>query len=112
MPKCPSCQLYFTSNGRSIPQNSAYWKLIVQPLAEHLGLKNDECHEILKYKFNSEILMTPKRGGHVEEIRRIKSTTVMTTTEFNEFCAQIRIWASQLEPSCYLQEPNEPPIEK
>lgn len=41
----------------------------------------------------------------MEEYVISRSSTSLTTKEFEEFCSQIRIWASQL--GCYLKEPNE-----
>lgn len=103
--KCPSCHFQFEVKGRSVPQNRSYWLLIVQPLAEHLGLTSEECHDLLKYKFNKEIQVKKLRNGEVEEIPVMRSTTVLTTSEFEIYCSNIRMWASQL--GCYLKEPNE-----
>ncbi len=108
MATCPKCSFQFQIKGRSNPQNNSYWGLIVTPFAEFLGLTTDECHELLKYKFNSEVIYKTRKDGMVEEIRRIKSTTTQTTVQNNEYCSQCRIWASQL--GCYLAEPNEMPI--
>lgn len=102
--RCPTCHRSQTK-GRSNPQNSSYWGLIVTPLAEYLALTPEECHNLLKYKFNKEINFFKNRKGLMEEVVKIKSTTTMTTVEHNEFCSQIRIWASQL--GCWLAEPNE-----
>ncbi len=106
--RCRLCHRAITK-GRSNPQNKSYWKLIVEPLAEYLALTKNECHDLLKYKFNSEISYVEMRGGGVQEIKKIKSTTTMTTVEHNEFCSQIRIWASQL--GCWLAEPGEKRID-
>lgn len=102
--RCPSCNRALTK-GRSNPQNKAYWKTIIEPLAEYLGLTKDECHALLKYKFNKEINFVADRSGNMVEVVKIKSTTSMTTSEHSDFCSQIRIWASQL--GCWLAEPNE-----
>ncbi len=103
--KCPQCGYGLDKKGRSNQQNRSYWLLIVQPLAEYLSLTTEECHELLKYKFNKEIKFIENRNKIMEEIVKIKSTTVLTTVQFEEMCSQIRIWASQL--GCYLKEPNE-----
>lgn len=107
--RCPTCGRPPTK-GRSNPQNRSYWLLIVQPLAEYLALTTEECHELLKYKFNKEVLYVKNRQGLMEEIVKIKSTTILTTAEFNDYCMHSRIWASQL--GCYLKEPNEAPKEE
>lgn len=103
--KCPQCNYQWLIKGRTNPQNAAYWVTMVIPFAEFLGITPEECHELLKYKFNKEILYKKNRQGHMEEIVRIKSTTTMTTVEHNEYCSQGRIWASQL--GCWLAEPGE-----
>ena len=90
---------------RTIPQNNSYWGLLVTPLAEYLSLTTDECHNLLKYKFNSEVVFVKTKDGKVEEVRKIKSTTKQTTSENMEYQANCRMWASQLGLS--LKEPNE-----
>lgn len=105
MSKCPKCGFIDSKKERSNPQNNSYWGLIVTPLAEHLSLTTDECHELLKYKFNKEIFFKEDKDGNMQEIVKIKSTTVLTTVQHNEFCSNIRMWASQLGFS--LKEPNE-----
>ena len=102
---CPKCGYISESKGRSSQQNKAYWKLIIEPLAEYLALERENVHEIIKRKFLSEIHWKKRRDGLMEEIPIIRSTTSLTTVEHNEFCSQIRIWASQL--GCWLGEPNE-----
>lgn len=104
--QCPSCNYIFTVKGRSNPQNKSYWLLIVTPLAEHLGYTQDECHELLKEQCNSIIEYKKDRNGVFKELRRIKSTTVLSTTEFSEYCSKCRIFASQM--NVYCCEPNEP----
>ncbi len=106
---CPTCHRPFTK-GRSNPQNKSYWKLCVEPLAAYLeGYTRDEIHELLKYKFLSEVRYIKDRTGKMEEVRVTKSTRSLTTVGFNQFMESIRVWASQL--GCWLQEPNEPPME-
>ncbi len=108
--ECPRCKFVFEKKHRSLPQNNSYWGLIVDPLARHLGLSQAECHDMLKEMFNYDMIFIPMKGGIVLEYKKPKSTTDMTTVEFEHFCAEIRRWASQMENPLYLQEPNEPPI--
>jgi hypothetical protein len=104
---CKECNRPLTK-GRSNPQNKSYWKLCVEPLANFLeGYTKAEVHELLKYKFLSEVRYVHMRDGTIEEIKVTKSTTTLTTVEFNDFMEHIRRWASQL--GCWLGEPNEPP---
>ena len=91
--------------GRSIPQNSSYWKLLIEPLAEYLALDKMETHFLCKHKFLQEIRNQKHRDGTIEELFITRSTTSLSTTEHNEFCSKIRMWASQM--GLYLKEPNE-----
>lgn len=102
--KCPTCG-HIESKGRSSQQNKAYWKLLIEPFAEYLALDRDKVHDLCKHKFLKEVHYQKRRDGKMEELIVTKSTTSLTTIEHNEFCSQIRIWASQL--GCYLKEPNE-----
>lgn len=105
MPCCPFCKKSFLIKRRSNPQNNTWWGLIVTPLADHLGLLPEECHDLLKYKFNKEIVYIKDKNGNMQEVIKIKSTTTMTTVEHNEMCLKARLWAAEL--GCDLKEPNE-----
>lgn len=108
--KCSNCGHELVIKQRSGQQNKAYWKLIIEPFAEYLGRDRWDVHELCKHKFLKEVHYQPKLDGKVEELIFTKSTTSLTTSEHNEFCSQIRIWASQL--GCWLAEPNESSNEK
>ncbi len=110
MPQCPHCKFIFTVKGRSKNQNDSYWGLVIYPLAEHLGIDPNDCHELMKYRHNSIITYQDMKDGTLEENKIVKSTTVMTTIEFRDYYDRIIRWAENLSPPCYLQKPNEPPI--
>lgn len=103
--KCPQCGWNKEGKGRSNQQNKSYWLLIIQPLSEYLALNRMDVHDICKHKFLKEVHYANRRDGTVEELIITKSTTSLTTKEFEEYCSQLRIWGSQL--GCYLKEPNE-----
>jgi len=105
MPTCPKCKFNWISTIRSTPQNNAYFGLIIEPLAEYLARDKWEVHELCKHKFLREVKFQKRLDGAMEELEFTKSTTSLTTVEFNEYCSQIRIWASFL--GCWLAEPNE-----
>ena len=106
--RCKTCGRPLTK-GRSNPQNKSYWKLCVEPLAEYLeGYTTEDIHCLLKHKFLSEIRYVKNRNGMTEEVKVTKSTTSLTTVEFNLFMESIRQWASEL--GLYLNEPNEQPL--
>ena len=77
---------------RSLQQNSYYWGVVVNLIADHCGYDPDECHEALKLKFLSPL--TKDEYGLV----RIGSTTKLSTEEFAEYLNRVVRWAAQ-----YLQ---------
>ena len=68
---------------RSDNQNRYYWGVVVKILGDELGYIPEEMHEALKWKFL-------RKGGKLETV---KSTTSLTTTEFETFLELVRIWA-------------------
>ena len=103
--RCPHCQRPYKKD-RSNQQNKSYWKLCVEPLSNYLeGYTKEEVHDLLKFKFLSEVRYVKNRSGMMEEVKVTKSTVSLSTVEFNEYMENIRIWASQL--GCWLAEPNE-----
>ena len=82
---------------RSNSQNDYYWGVVVALLSQELGYFPDEVHEGLKFKFL-------KRKGDVIETAR--STTELSTREFEEYLEGIRTWAAS-ELNTVIPEPNE-----
>ena len=92
-------------NTRSMNQNKYYWKCIVQELAKELGYTVDEMHDALKIKFSSEWSQIEYKDKLIP-LHSVKSTTVMNTREFEQYCESIRIWALT-DLSIRLRVPNE-----
>jgi len=92
-------------NTRSMNQNKYYWKCIVQELAKELGYTVDEMHDALKIKFSSEWSQIEYKDKLIP-LHSVKSTTVMNTAEFEQYCESIRIWALT-DLSIGLRVPNE-----
>jgi len=82
---------------RSTAQNSYYWGILVKYISEETGYSEDETHAKLAYKF----LLQNDSGTPF-----VKSTTKLTTTEFEEYNEKIRQWASSFL-SLSLPLPNE-----
>ena len=82
---------------RSNNQNRYYWGVVVELLSKELGYTTEETHEALKYKF----LMVEKGV-----LPTVKSTTDLTTQEFEEFMSRVREWSSVFL-NCYIPDPNE-----
>jgi hypothetical protein len=86
---------------RSHPQNDYYWRVIVKSFGDifnkaDLTLSKEQIHDILKTKF---LLVK-------DPYPRIKSTTELTTLEFNDYILQLQEWAAS-EFKCYIPDPNE-----
>ena len=92
-------------NTRSMNQNKYYWKCIVQELAKELGYTVDEMHDALKIKFSSEWSQIEYKDKLIP-LHSVKSTTVMNTAEFEQYCESIRIWAIT-DLSIRLKAPND-----
>lgn len=73
---------------RSNRQNRYYWKCIIEEISQYTGYHKYEAHDIMKEMF---IPHTSKE---------------LTKEEFNNYCEEIRIWASQ-ELGLILMTPNE-----
>ncbi len=81
---------------RSNNQNSYYFGVVVKMIAEEVGYTPNETHEALKHKFLSE------HG----EFPRIKSTSELTTVEFEDYLAKVRMFGSEF-CNLYIPLPNE-----
>jgi len=92
-------------NIRTMNQNRYYWKCIVQELAKEIGYNTDEMHEALKIKFSSEWSQIEYKDKIIP-IHNTKSTTVMNTQEFEDYCDKIRIWAI-VDLGIRLKAPND-----
>lgn len=82
---------------RSIEQNKYYWGVIIKILSEEFGYFPEEIHDALRFKFL-------RVSGRVLSIA--KSTTELTTIEFEIYQEQIRVWALT-EHQIKIPLPNE-----
>ena len=82
---------------RSDVQNNYYWGVVIELLSKELGYDQDEMHEILKYKF-----LKTKNG----EMEYVKSTTKLTTGEFEEYLDKIKRWSAEFL-RVVIPDPNE-----
>lgn len=95
---------------RSLKQNSVlHW--YINEIAEETGMAPDDVKDVLRHKFLSEDIcdqngeiMADKSTGEV--LKRYKSTTELSTIEFNEFTESIRLWANDFL-GLQLPLPNE-----
>lgn len=87
---------------RSNQQNKAYWGIIIEILSEQEafgGYTKDEIHDALREKFLS--YRDEKTG-----LLKMRSTTSLSTVEFNDYYAQIQRWAAEFL-QIYIPDPNE-----
>lgn len=82
---------------RSLPQNSYYHGVVLKTFGDHLGYTTEELHDAMKARF---LVIDPDA-----DIPRIKSTTKLSTVEFNEYIDKIVRLAA--ENGCDIPEPNE-----
>ncbi len=82
---------------RSTQQNKYYWPVVVGMVCEalrHLGhdVDEQETHELLKSKFNSEKIVNDETG---EVLEIPKSTARLNTVEMMDYIAKIQMWAAE-----------------
>ncbi len=109
MPLCPKCNYRWEVKSRSNSQNSYYWGVVIETLSDELGYTPDEMHEIIKHRFLTQNDIIKGKTGAVY-VSHSKSTTSLTTKEFEDLMTRIRQWAS-MDLGIFIQEPNEPPME-
>jgi len=96
------------STKRTSQQNRYYWGgviPIIQYGMQEVGVKmsHDQIHELLKYKFLIEDVVT--EDGEIL-MQTIGSTTKLNTVKFNEYIDNIREWAWEYL-SIEVPEPNQ-----
>jgi hypothetical protein len=82
---------------RSNNQNKYYWSVVVGMISDETGLTPDETHEALKIKF------LPK---HHDILPTVKSTTKLSTIEFQAYIAEIVMFAAEFL-GVIIPDPNE-----
>lgn len=87
---------------RSLNQNAYMWGVVYKLIADFTGENEDDIHEILKKKFLGE--STIMIGGIEEIIGR--STTKLSTVEFEEYLTKVRAWANE-KLEVFIPLPNE-----
>jgi len=108
MIECPFCHAKFSktpSKTRSKNQNDYYFGVLVKFISEETGYTPEETHDILKSMFNYKRKTIETKEGF-NEVLVVKSTTGLTTVEFEEYQSKIRQWAS-MSLGLFLPVPNE-----
>lgn len=105
--QCPKCKYIWFDKQRSNQQNR-YWRGVVVPMyAEAMGESDEKyvAQELKKLDVVSGI-MRSYCSDKDPEAYRIKSTTELTTKEWEELMAILRTFASKFY-HIYIPEPNE-----
>lgn len=96
---------------RSHCQNKYYWGVVIPTLCQHFGYidnEADQVHESLKELFIPE--QKRQKNLFTKGYRkRMRTTSDLTTAEYELYLSRIRTWASG-EHSCYILQPNESEI--
>lgn len=82
---------------RSLNQNKYYWGVVVKIVSMHTGYTADEAHQELARMF-----LSYDNNGK----KFVRSTTKLTTWEFEQYLDKVRAWA-QKEMDCHIPMPNE-----
>lgn len=82
---------------RSLSQNKFYWGVVVKIISMHTGYTADETHQEL-----AKMFLSYDNSGK----KFVRSTTKLTTWEFEQYLDKIRAWA-KYEMDCYIPMPNE-----
>lgn len=81
---------------RSIPQNNYLWGVVYKLISDYTGMTVEEVHEHCKWKFLRK---------RVKRLHTTKSTTNLSTLEFNEYIDKIVFWAGE-KLECFIPSPN------
>lgn len=84
---------------RSDEQNRYYWGVVIEILSNELGYEKDQMHDIIKWKF----LKCPVNIS--EDMWSVRSTTDLSTSQFEDLMTKIRSWAS-INLGIFIPDPN------
>lgn len=87
---------------RSKRENDYYWAVVVELVAEEMGVFPAQAHEKMKADLLRKQVQT--RSGRMIEV--IRSTTELSTVEMEDYLEKCRRWAA-LELNVYIPLPNE-----
>jgi hypothetical protein len=97
------CVIKKKQKPRSVPENKYYWAVIIGAVSDITGYTEDEAHEAMKLLF---LRKKEAYRGDRKLPETVRSTTELTTVEFENYLSSIRQWASA-EFGYYIPLPNE-----
>lgn len=84
---------------RSNQANKWYWGCILAMIGDYCGYEPEEAHQAMKWLF----LRRPADVDGAPDT--VRSTAILSTDEFSEYCEQIRRWAA-LELGINIPDPG------
>lgn len=91
---------------RSDMENRYYWGVVVNMISDAMGESDKEyVHEILKSLFLEEVKYKTV-GDRQIKLKRVKSTTELSTVEMESYMESIRRWAASFL-GVVIPEPNQ-----
>lgn len=103
MERCEKCGRPYGKT-RSNRENRYYWPVVIGILVEATGNSKQAMHMYLRSQFADPEVVTMKGQSFYVP----KSTTEMTTGEFEQYLSDCRQWAS--EEGYFIPLPNEAPL--
>jgi hypothetical protein len=88
-------------NKRTIPQNSYYWGVVLDLIAESTGYTTQELHEFFKRLFLKKVI---KIGGVDYEVS--ESTSKLNTEQFSDYIEKIKKFAV-MKLDLHIPSPDE-----
>ena len=82
---------------RSGAQNAYLWAVPYELISDDLGYTPQEVHDAMRHLF---------LVNNDNDLPKVKSTTELTTIEFEEYVGKVRQWAAEFR-DIYIPEPNE-----
>ena len=82
---------------RSGSQNAYLWAVPYELISDDLGYTPQEVHDAMRHLF---------LVNNDNDLPKVKSTTELTTIEFEEYVGKVRQWAAEFR-DIYIPEPNE-----
>lgn len=91
---------------RTLRQNNYYWGIVLKYIAEYIGEREEDLHEIFKAKF-----LKSRRQWRGAEMTILKSTSDLTSDEFGIYIdrviqegAELGVVVPMADPDYYVKE--------
>lgn len=96
---------------RSSPENRYYWAVVIEMvwgMFTEFGndLSKEEVNNYLKVHVGKLFKDVHDKNGEVK--KTLRSSSDLTTVEFEDYMSKIRSWASTM--GCFIPEPNSPEL--